>query len=75
MKRIKRGGTLDGWCSTTVDKRLAKMHGGEGFISNRFGRIGELSSLVVKHINFIRGFFEKYVDKLVLAVFSYKKSS
>ena len=44
----------------------------KGFISNRFGRVGELSKLILEHMAYIKGFFEEYVDensnKLVLAV-------
>ena len=50
----------------------------KGFISNRFGRIGELSHLVIDHLQHIRNFFEEYVNensnKLVLAVYTYVKS-
>ena len=50
----------------------------KGFISNRFGRIGELSHLVIDHLQHIRDFFEEYVDensnKLVLAVHTYVES-
>ena len=50
----------------------------KGFISNRFGRVGELSHMVIKHIDHIREFFDEFVDenanKLVLAVDSYIKS-
>ena len=46
--------------------------------SNRFGRVQELSDLILQHINHIRAFFDEYVDenanKLVLAVDSYIKS-
>ena len=45
----------------------------KGFISNRFGRIGELSSAIKEHVIYIRQFFEEQVDenanKLVLAVY------
>ena len=47
----------------------------KGFISNRFGRIGELSHLVINHLQYIRDFFEENVDensnKLILAVHTY----
>ena len=50
----------------------------KGFISNRFGRIGELSHLLIDHLQHIRDFFEEYVDensnKLVLAVHTYLKA-
>ena len=50
----------------------------KGFISNRFGRIGELSNVVQKHLPYIRQFFDEQVNehsnKLVLAVYTYTQS-
>ena len=50
----------------------------KGFISNRFGRIGELSHAIQNDIVHIRTFFEELVDenanKLVLAVYNYIQS-
>ena len=50
----------------------------KGFISNRFGRLGELSAAVFKHIHHIRQFFEEQVEenanKLVLAVYNFIRS-
>ena len=50
----------------------------KGFISNRSGRVGELSKLILKHMAYIKGFFKEYVDensnKLVLAVSCYIRS-
>ena len=50
----------------------------KGFISNRFGRIGELSNVVQKHLAYIRQFFDEQVNehsnKLVLAVYTYIQS-
>ena len=52
--------------------------GFKGFVSNRFGRIGELSTAVVKHKSILEKFFEKQVNehanKLVLAVSCYTNS-
>ena len=62
----------------TIDDQSIKKNDFKGFISNRFGRIGELSSAVKRHINHIKNFFEEQVDenanKLVLAVFHFLKS-
>ena len=50
----------------------------KGFVSNRFGRLGELSKDVVKHISIMKQFFDNQVDenanKLVLAVSCYMDS-
>ena len=50
----------------------------KGFISNRFGRLGELSAAITKHIHHIRNFFDNQVDenanKLVLAVHNFVSS-
>ena len=52
--------------------------GFKGFQSNRFGRTGELSQLVVEHQELIRKFFDEIVDehanRLVLAVHAYQRS-
>ena len=49
--------------------------GFKGSQSNRFGRIGELSQLVVEHLHAIEKFFDLIMDehanKLVLAVYCY----
>ena len=60
-----------------ISKELLK-NNFNGFKSNRFGRIGELSNYVMIHKPVLAVFFDKQVDehanKLVLAVFSYLKS-
>ena len=62
----------------TDDKGRKLKNEFKGFISNRFGRVGELSHSVCKHISNIRRFFEEYINensnKLVLAVDSYIES-
>lgn len=51
----------------------------KGFISNRFGRLGELSSLFLQHKAMLLVFFDKQINvnanKLVLAVSCYLSSS
>ena len=51
----------------------------KGFVSNRFGRLGELLSMFVNHKLTIDSFFEYQVDirtnKLVLAVHAYYNST
>ena len=50
----------------------------KGFISNRFGRLGELSTAITKHIHHIRNFFDDQVDenanRLVQAVHNFVSS-
>ena len=57
---------------------LSFKEGFKGFLSNRFGRLGELSAAMVNHAPLLNKFFESQVDehanKLVLAVSCYKES-
>ena len=54
------------------------LEGFKGFQGNRFGRIGEISTAIIRHLPFINEFFEKMVlehsNKLVLAVHAYQRS-
>ena len=64
-------------CMSKLCTALLK-RGFKGFQSNRFGRIGELSELIVEHWYAIEQFVNVIVDdhanKLVLAVYCYQKS-
>ena len=58
--------------------QYSNLHQFKGFVSNRFGRIGELSNLFLDHEKAIDAFFNNQVDehsnKLVLAVSCYYNS-
>ena len=63
--------------TSDLSKELLK-NGFNGFVSNRFGRLGELSAAVVTHAPLMDKFFDNQVDehsnKLVLAVSCFKES-
>ena len=63
--------------TSKVSKVLLK-NGFKGFSSNRFGRIGELSSMMKDHMDTVKRFFEECVDensnKLSLAISAYVSS-
>ena len=63
--------------SSATSRQLLK-GGFDGFSSNRFGRIGQISDMVVKHQTLIKKYFDKAVDehsnRLVLAVHAYQRS-
>ena len=64
--------------STADLSRMLLMRGFKRFISNRFGRIGELSTAFIEHKPLLDKYFELQVDehsnKLVLAISCYMDS-
>ena len=76
-KRFLTDDGSSGSSTSVVSCKLLK-EGFDGFCSNRFGRIGQISVTVLKHQSTIKKYFDKAVNehanKLVLAVHAYQRS-